>query len=300
MADLMFLNLAIGVGLLRQAARRRVMFGAAGVFLVLAALSSGEFSSALGLVVAAVTIVVVARDYRLLAWFPVLGALGALAVWPVIEKRLSEFQTLEGLPPSWLGRLYNLQNYFWPQLLDDHSYLLGVRSSARIALPHKANGFIWIESGYTWLLWSGGITMLVAYVAFSWSAGSRGLRVARGPADAIAVAGTALVTMVCAIAVLMMFDPHVTYRGTADALFALVALTAVRRPRPSVATPSRWEAAGLRRSSGTAPDRSNGSPGAGTSAARGGQERAPGAHRAPPRVRPRSTPPRPRRRPSGA
>jgi hypothetical protein len=310
MGDLMCLNLAIAVGLLRTSTRHRVALGAVSVLLVLAALSAGEFSSAIGLVIAALVVVLVMRDYNLLAWFPALGALGVVAVWPVIETRLAEFQTLAGLPPSWLGRLYNLQNYFWPQLLDDHSYLLGVRSSARIALPHKANGFIWIESGYTWLLWSGGIPLLAAFAWFAWTAARRGVVVARGSSDAVQVAGLALVTIVVVISVLMVFDPHVTYRGTADALFGLVALTALRTPPPTgdgPPRPRRWLAAAggalqryrLMRSSGTAPAPSTGSAAGATTSAAGEPGRAPGEHQAPPRVPRRSTPPASPPPPSG-
>ena len=231
MADLMCLNLAIAIGLMRESARHRLLLVMAVVLYCFAGLSSGEFSSALGLVVAGAAIVVVARDYRLLAWFPPVAVVGAFALWPVIRIRLSEFESTEGLPASWIGRLHNLQNYFWPQLLADNNYLLGVRSSARIAHPHRANGFIWIESGYSWLLWSGGLPLLAAFCYFVVTATRRGLEAARHCEGAVSVAGLALVTIVAVVSFLMLFDPHVTYRGTADALFGLVALAGVRTAR---------------------------------------------------------------------
>jgi hypothetical protein len=39
------------------------------------------------------------------------------------------------------------------------------------------------------------------------------------------VAGLAVVTAVAITTVLMIFDPHLTYRGSADALFVLLALS---------------------------------------------------------------------------
>ena len=85
---------------------------------------------------------------------------------------------------------------------------------------------MWIESGYTWLLWGGGIPLLASYIAFAVACIRKGWRFARR-ADAAGVAGTALAAIMCAQLVLMLFDPHLTYRGSGDMIFMLLAL--VRR-----------------------------------------------------------------------
>ena len=103
---------------------------------------------------------------------------------------------------------------------------------------------MWIESGYTWLLWGGGIPLLGAYVWFVVVAlresGRRGpapyRRASRHRPDAR--------RRLAADIVLMIFDPHLTYRGAADALFALLACCApstmtrpLERPLPKRCRP---------------------------------------------------------------
>jgi hypothetical protein len=139
---------------------------------------------------------------------------------------------VQGLPVSWTGRLHNLQSYFWPELFHGLNPVLGVRLSARVPVASQARGYAWIESGYTWLLWGGGLPLFVAFFLLLYVVLRRGVRLASGPADAIGAVGRAMVVAFGVMAVLMFFDPHLTYRGSADCLFLLMALSGVRRQPP--------------------------------------------------------------------
>jgi hypothetical protein len=223
-ADLMIFNLALVVALLTRHTRPRTLLWGIGVIFVLAAISAGEFSSALGLVVGSVLIAVVVRRPRMLLLALPLGAVVALALWPVISARLTGFQSVSGLPVSWTGRLDNLKNYFLPPLMSHGNFLLGVRPSARVVVPSQATGYVWIESGYIWLLWGGGIPLLLAFLWFVRAASVSSFTIARSRPDAVGVAATGLLVGVAITTLLMLFDPHLTYRGSADALFVLAAL----------------------------------------------------------------------------
>jgi hypothetical protein len=227
-ADLMVFNLAVVVGLWIRYRRHRVALAAAGLLFVMGALSAGEFSSAIGLVVGIVCLATVARVPRLLTVFMPGAAGAAYALRPVIGKRLSGFQSASGLPTSWIGRLQNLQDYFWPKLFSDWNWVLGVGPAARIQVATQLNGYVWIESGYTWLLWGGGIPLLASYLFFGYAVARRGWQATRGGSDGRSVAGMAAFTAIFVIVVLMAFDPHLTYRGSADAFFFLLALAAPR------------------------------------------------------------------------
>jgi hypothetical protein len=232
-ADLMALNLGVAVGLLRCQSRvRPLLFGMAFLFVV-GVFSAGEFSGLIGLLLGALAIVLVTRRLRYLGVLAAPIAVGAVALRPVIERRLQGFQSVSGLPASWEGRLHNLENYFWPQLFSGDNWLLGVRPAARVVTQKMATGYIWIESGYTWLLWAGGIPLLGAFFYFLWTAGREALSVARARADAVGAAALAVVTGLSVIGVLMIIDPHLTYRGSADLLFALLGITAAAKAMPT-------------------------------------------------------------------
>ncbi len=240
-ADLMIYNLAIVSGLWSHARRHRVLLAAPATLLVLGALSapaallilgalsSGEFSSAIGLIVGIVCIAVVTNSARLLKVLLPVALIGSLLLWPVIAARLGGFQSTSGLPVSWTGRVQNLENYFWPPLFSDWNFILGVRPAARVVVATQATGYVWIESGYTWLLWGGGIPLFASFIFFVVATVKRGWWKARHDAGPAGVAGAALFVAVCVTAVLMVFDPHLTYRGSGDAMFIIAALAVSAR-----------------------------------------------------------------------
>jgi hypothetical protein len=230
-ADLMIYNLAIVCGLWQRGGRYRPLLFALGALFAMGALSAGEFSSAIGLIVGICTIAVVASFPRLLGMFvPLIGA-AVIVLRPVIAARLSGFDSVSGLPVSWTGRLSNLHNYFWPKLFSDWNFVFGVRPSARVPVSYQATGYVWIESGYTWLLWGGGIPLMLAFIFFVQAAIRLGWRVARRGLQPPSVAGLAVVVSVVVMTVLMIFDPHLTYRGAAEEMFALLALAAIHERR---------------------------------------------------------------------
>ena len=238
-ADLLVMNLAVVTALWVRERRRTGLWLAVSALLVFGTLAAGQFSSALGLLVGVLVIITVTGSLELLSVFGALALTGSVAVWPVIARRLQDFGSASGMPESWVGRLRNLRTYFWPHL---HSYvnvLVGVRPSARVRVPTQATGWVWIESGYTWLIWAGGVPLLLSYLFFVYAVVTQGWRVARSRADAAGAAATAATVGIVVVTALMAFDPHLTYRGSADELFALAALSAIAarwgdgHPQPS-------------------------------------------------------------------
>jgi hypothetical protein len=223
MADVMALNLAIAAGWLAQGSRRSRLLAAAAMLFVVATLASGTFSGAFALVTAALALgIATGRLQRAVLALLWAGSAAVLAVRPVVSHRLSSFSTARG-PRSLVARTDNLKAYFWPELTRDYHYVLGVRPSARVALPGP-DKFVFIESGHTWLLWTGGIPLLSAFIAFLYINLRTVFRVARRRADAIGVAATASFAGLAVLAVLTTFDPHLTLRGSADLNFSLLAL----------------------------------------------------------------------------
>jgi hypothetical protein len=155
---------------------------------------------------------------------------GAVLMWPVISQRLLGFQSASGLPTSWTSRLYNLRTYYWPTLFSDWNWVLGVRPSARVVVPSQSSGYVWIESGYSWLLWGGGIPLLASFAYFVAVTARAGWNAARSGRDGRSVAGVAVFTAVIVLVAVMSLDPHLTYRGSGDDFFFLIAL-AVSGPR---------------------------------------------------------------------
>lgn len=222
-ADLAILNLGIAVAMIVRGHPRRLWLGGLAALYALSVIAAAEFATVIGLVVALIALVAITKSGRIATYMIPVGLLGGVLLWPVIQLRLSDFHSTAGLPLSWVDRLYNLRTFYWPVLFSDHNWILGVRPSARVTAPGVAGGYIWIESGYTWLLWGGGIPLLASYIAFAAAVIRKGWAYARR-ADAAGIAATAVAVAMCSQVVLMAFDPHLTFRGSGDALFLLLAL----------------------------------------------------------------------------
>ncbi len=225
-ADVMTFNLAIAIGLLVRRTRQQGLLMALAALFVVGALASGQFSGAIALVVGGATAGFITGHLRrtALATIPAVIVAGGF-LRPVFERRLSGFDSPDGLPPSWLARLDNLRTFFWPKLLDGFNYILGVQPSARVPAPETWREYVFIESGHTWLLWTGGIPLLLAFFAYLGVAVGATRIVATGRDDAVGAAAVAAFTSLVVIAVLMIFDPHLALRGSADLAFPLLALS---------------------------------------------------------------------------
>ena len=238
LADIMAFNLAFTLAFwwFRVGPRWLTALGAS--FFGLACFASGQFSGAVALLVVAIMFgVLIRRPGRTFAVaVPAMVLSGAL-LWPVVQARLTSTDA-SGVPDSWSARRFNLTNYFWPELFSNGNWLLGVRPAGRLPSFEPWREWVYIESGHTWLLWTGGVPLMLAFGWFSWSAvqGSLALtnRQQRGHDSASSLSrrfpsalglGTALAVVV--VFVLMLFDVHLTLRGPADALFPLLAFLTV-------------------------------------------------------------------------
>jgi hypothetical protein len=229
--NIMVMNLAIVTALLPTKQRERGLLVAAGGVFILGCIATGQFSVFIGLVVAVLALgVITGRLHRLLLVVVPTTALAAFLLWPVIAQRLGGFETLSGLPPSWMTRLDNLQRFVWPELFADLNWLFGVRPAARLPAPEPWREWVYIESGYTWLLWTGGVPLFTAFAFFVWTALKDLWHVGRERADSVGIAAAASFSWLVTMATLMLFDPHLTMRGSADLFFPLLALSFAKRP----------------------------------------------------------------------
>ena len=227
-ADLMVFEIAIAVGLIVRGIGRRALLVLAALLLAIAAIAAGEISGIIALLIGAIALAVITRRASIVAWgFPV-AAVAVVALGTVVERRLAGFDGASGIPVGWVGRIHNLTGYFWPELFSGGRFVLGVRSAARVPAPDQATGFVWIESGYTWLLWSGGIVFLLTFIWFVSVTIRWTVRLARHRLDEVGVAALVVTVALIVIAALMVVDPHLTYRGSADLFFSMAALASIR------------------------------------------------------------------------
>jgi hypothetical protein len=226
-ADMMTMSIIIVLAM-GQARERVGLLHFATLILLAGGIAAGEFSGYVGLAAALLTFGVISgRFYQLLPVGIVGGGLAALFLRPVIVSRLEGFQGQAGVPDSWAGRWNNLQTYFFPDLLSHYNWILGVRPAPRIPALETWREWVYLESGYVWLLWIGGIPFIAAFVFFAIVSLRTLGRVAQERTDAVGVAATSAFSYLVAMTVTMLFDPHLTLRGSADLFFPLLALSSV-------------------------------------------------------------------------
>ena len=175
--------------------------------------------------------------------------LAVVLLWPLIAQRLDQFDGYEvsstqrdaiefyepedqphalwELNPgsSWDYRIYNLRTYFFPEFAEPSNIIWGVRPEARVPAIELWREWVWIESGYVWLLWIGGLPYVLAFVLFvvgglyEYRKSARRLTGLSSKIAGVVFSGIAI------LGVAQGFDPHLTLRGTADILFPLMGAT---------------------------------------------------------------------------
>jgi hypothetical protein len=223
--DVMAFLLAGSIAWWKRDVRLRPLMAVLAIVFLLGGIGSGQFSAVFALVIAAVVAALLTGTIKRVALVAVpLLVASVLLLQPVIETRLEGFQSREGVPHSWSARLENLETFFWPEIAKDWNWTFGVQTSARVPATEPWRDWVYIESGYTWLVWNGGLPFLIAFIVFVVLALRALVPIARTRDDSIGVAATASAAAVAVVAVLMLLDPHLTMRGTADLGFALLAL----------------------------------------------------------------------------
>jgi hypothetical protein len=226
LADLMIISLVTALALRRVAVRGRWLLSFGIVLFLSGCMVTGTISGYIGLAVGLLAFGALTGSLqRLVPAGMVAGGVAAATFWPVLGSRLAEFSQPSGMPISWTGRWANLEQFFLPDLSTGANWLFGVRPAPRVPAPEAWRDWVYIESGYVWLLWIGGVPFLLAFLFFVVVALRRLGRVARVRCDAVGAAALAGCCSVFVIAVLMLFDPHLTIRGGADIFFPLLALS---------------------------------------------------------------------------
>ena len=232
------ISLLIAMALLHNDRRYRLPLQVGIGAILLGIFGSGQVGSGIALIIGVVAYGLVSGQFGAIAKRGVpLMILAVVALWPVAQTRAEDFGGSSLVPPSWSGRWENLGTFVLTRFGDPVNVLLGVSLEPRIPSPLDFREFVFIESGYLWLLWVGGIPFLVAFIAFVVVA----LRATRAQRETepgpLRAAGLAAAAAIWVVALTQTFDPHLTIRGTAEVFFPLLALgsLAVSRQKTAVA-----------------------------------------------------------------
>jgi 4-amino-4-deoxy-L-arabinose transferase-like glycosyltransferase len=110
--------------------------------------------------------------------------------------------------------------------MSDLNWVFGVRTAGRVEGREAWRQWVYIESGYVWMLWTGGVVLLVGVVVLLILIARTGRRLSSSVEPTTGALGTTLITVAWMLAGLLVFDPHLTFRGAGDVLFILLALGA--------------------------------------------------------------------------
>jgi len=232
LADTMAICLGLVIAWLSVTGRHKVTMSGAGLLFLGGCMAAGSFSGVIGCaVIVGVLAILTRRVIHVLALAVPAVAIATVVSWNGIMARLDGFSGYVGLPHSWVGRLENLERFFWPEVFSGFNWLLGVRPAARVPAPESWRNWVYIESGHTWLLWTGGVALFAAYLALTVLVSRRMLAVGGAAPRMARVTAMATIAATAMIFVLMLFDPHLTVRGTADLYFPLLALATVANYR---------------------------------------------------------------------
>jgi hypothetical protein len=236
-----YLSYSLGVALvfLLRGRQPRWLVACAVAIIVLGNLGTGQFSAWIGMLI---VIVVVARAEkqtgRLLAWMGPAAVLAALVAGPVIAQRLAGFNGSQ-LPQSWVIRWSNVTTLYLPRLAG-FRWVLGVRPDTTLIPPETWRDIVYLESGYLWLFYVGGIPLVLTFIWFLHRGLDHTKRVIANRRDDIGVAAVGARGALWCLAFLSILDPHLTMRGGADLFFCLLGLSAnlnVPEPIPERETP---------------------------------------------------------------
>ena len=197
-----------------------------GTILGTGVLAAGQFSTWIAAVVAGALLLSRFPELRgrFTRTLPLVGV--ALVVGaPALITRLEGFSEL-GFPVSWLGRWDNLSNFYLPRF-DLLHLVVGVSPNPVLQAPETWRSVIYLEAGYLYFLWIGGLPLLAAFVWLSVVV-LRTVRVVRLGSDPRGACGAALEIVWWFLLVLTILDPHLTLRGTGDLIFVLLGIVVGR------------------------------------------------------------------------
>ncbi len=230
--SLLFSHVADPVAGARWKKRSTAAFaGAAGLFF-LGVLSSGQFSPTAAVIVGITVAVVAARKAHYFYAFPPAAALGVAAIWPQVRGRIEEFQQTDGLPVSWQTRIDNLQRFYLPEFSDGFNRVFGVRLDVTADYDQVIGEEVFLESGYIWFVWVGGIFLLLAAIGFLLTGFHRTRPRMHSGDPWVRAAATAAVSAFIYIALLLPIDQHLTFRASTDLFVMLLAASMVATKAP--------------------------------------------------------------------